>query len=152
MLMSTLASLLKDLSGSLGWPSPRLDDKSEGATLYVDNRIEIHFEKGIDGETAHLYATVIPLPAAGHREPVYQAALEANMFGYGTRSSVFGINTEGGQLILFRNIDLGSATLPGVRAILEEFIGVLESWRPRFERLAGAGAGGSSHSAIAIRP
>lgn len=61
-------------------------------------------------------------------EELYSAALLANLFGNGTDRCLLGLDTEGNQLTLSREIDY-NIEYKEFRDILEDFINTAEFWR-----------------------
>jgi hypothetical protein len=63
-----------------------------------------------------------------NEETFYTHALQANLFGEGTEGSILGIDSEGKQLILSREIDY-NLEYKEFREIIEDFLNSVDFWR-----------------------
>ena len=103
-------------------------DAGGACRLTFDGRTIVDVEAADDSETAaFLHSTVGLVPAVG-KEGLYQLLLEGNHFGRDTGRSVLSVDTDLGEIVLVRHLDMDKLTMADFTAALENFLAVSRAW------------------------
>lgn len=129
-----IADALKQLGQDMGLPLKL--DANRACRLVFDGRIEVDIEapEG-QGDTVHLSCAVGNIPA-GSREALYEALLEANLFGRGTGSAVLGIDKAFNEIVLTRTLPMDGTRYQDFVKAIEQLVLHANTWT---ERIANFG-------------
>ncbi|WP_068467252.1 type III secretion system chaperone [Candidatus Protochlamydia phocaeensis] len=94
-------------------------------TVPFDENIEVDL---IQSPQSYLFKGVIGACPKNNLEAFLLKAMEANLFGRGTRGAAIGLNGEGNLLTLSLELDYNSS-YKDFREKMEDFISVLDFWR-----------------------
>jgi hypothetical protein len=146
MEASTLVSLFGDESGTplkLG-PSGTLD-------LVFNDGPTVTLEHDDVEDTLHVYVVVGQEPPdTAQRYEIYQAMLNANVFGHETGGAQLGRDDITGELLLTQRLFLPDANVAALRRAVERAVHVARVWRDKLSGPVSAAPG--SASVVPIRP
>jgi hypothetical protein len=75
----------------------------------------------------HLYSELVELPKE-NEEVFYTKALNANLFGQGTRGSILGLNDRGNMLTISQVVDY-NIEYKDFKDLVDDFINTIDFWR-----------------------
>ena len=116
---------LKKLGQELQLTAPFSPVKKDRYELSFDPAIDVAMTESEEGVL--LEGTLAPLPSSGAESFLLQA-MEANLFGRGTRGGALGLTEEGKALTLSLAIPKG-ASYEHFKGRLQDFISVFDHWR-----------------------
>lgn len=121
MLDTFMQQLMKDMEveGSLATEVPGV------YAIPVDENVSVFVSSIPRGFT--LRCQVAPI-APENEEIFYTHVLQANLFGQGTDGSILGLDSEGKQLILSREIDY-NIEYKEFSELIEDFLNSVDFWR-----------------------
>jgi Tir chaperone protein (CesT) family len=93
--------------------------------LHFDHNIEV---EAVELERHILLKSIIGASPQQNTEAFLLKAMEANLFGIGTRDAIIGLKEEGKLLTLSLELDYNSS-LKDFKEKLEDFINVVDFWR-----------------------
>ncbi len=117
---------MKQLSDELQMEQPFATEFPGTFTLRLDEDIIINISEIGNGGIS-LTSTLGPFPNE-QLETFFTQAMLANLFGQGTKGAILGLNADGSQLTLSRNI-LYHTGYKDFRDNLEDFINMVDFWR-----------------------
>lgn len=125
-------AVLSELGGQIGLEGLKLDENGV-CRLVFDDVLVVDIESSDDGQVVNLHAQVCEIPAEG-REELYKVALEESLFGLGTGGASFGLDSQRGELLLWRSLAMDKLDYQDFVNILESFVNHLELWMQKVER------------------
>lgn len=129
----SIEDILKELGSQMGLPNLHLDDNNV-CRLVFDKRFTVDIEASPDKKSVHMYSALCELPPEG-REELYEALLEANLFGRGTGGAAFGVDKEMNEILL--NISFAAiedVPLQTFINTLESFVNYVEAWTEKLDK------------------
>lgn len=111
-------------------------DANRACRLVFDGRIEVDIEapEG-QGDAVHLSCAVGNVPAGG-REALYEAMLEANLFGRGTGGAVLGIDKSFNEIVLTRTLQMDGTRYQDFVKAIEQLVLHANTWTGRIASFA----------------
>ncbi len=120
-----LNSFVDKLGEELQMKELILSENEDTFTLPFDENIEV---QATQNEYSYLFKGIIgPCPKT-NKEAFIGKAMEANLFGKGTRNNSIGLTEDGNMLTLTGELDYNS-TYREFKEKLEDFVSVLDFWR-----------------------
>ena len=120
-----LEKLITQLGKDLGMDGQIAKTEERHFLIPLDEGIEV---EAVELEKSHLLKAVVAEWPAENGEAFFLKAMEANLFGMGTRGAVIGMNEEGKVLTLSMELDYNSS-FKDFKEKLEDFVSVLDFWR-----------------------
>jgi hypothetical protein len=120
-----LEKLMTQLSHELAMEDLMTTTEDHHYILPFDHDIEV---EAIALEKSHLLKGIIGTCPQINTEAFLLKAMEANLFGMGTRGAVIGLNAEGKMLTLSLELEYNSS-FKDFKEKLEDFVSVIDFWR-----------------------
>lgn len=127
-----IEDILKELGNQMGLPNLKLDD-NKVCRLIFDKKYTVDIEASEDEKIVHVYSAMCIIPPED-REPMYEALLEANLFGRGTGGAAFGVDKEMGEILLSQTLVLDKTDYQDFVNVLESFVNHVEAWTDKIEK------------------
>jgi hypothetical protein len=120
-----LNSLIDQLGQDLQMKDLILNPKEGNYTLPFDENIEVNITQT---EHSYIFKGIIGACPKTNVETFFTKAMEANLFGRGTRNQSIGLSEDGNMLTLSGELDYNS-TYREFKEKLEDFVSILDFWR-----------------------
>lgn len=120
-----LEKLIAQLGQDLSMEDLITSTENNHYILPFENNLEV---EAIELEKSYLLKGVIGACPQRHANAFLLKAMEANLFGLGTRGAVIGLNEEAKLLTLSLELDYNSS-FKDFKETLEDFISVMDFWR-----------------------
>jgi len=124
-------AILAELGGQIGLEGLKLDENGV-CRLVFDDVLVVDIESSDNGELVNLHAQVCEIPSEG-REELYKLALEESLFGLGTGGASFGLDSQRGELLLWRSVATDKIDYQDFVNIMESFVNHLELWMQKVQ-------------------
>lgn len=122
--------ILEELGRNMGLSKVALDHNGV-CRLVFDKVLVVDIEATKD-DFVYLHAVVGQIPHQQKQE-LYQALLEANLFGKGTGSASFGIDVPRNEILLYRRFYMDRTDYKDFVDGLEQFVNILELWMKKLD-------------------
>lgn len=127
-----IEDVLRELGNQMGLPNLKLDE-NKVCRLIFDKKFTIDIEASEDLKTVHIYSALCTIPPS-NKEPLYEALLEANLFGRGTGGAAFGVDLEMGEVLLSSSLqDMDRVDYQDFVNVLESFVNHVEAWTEKID-------------------
>ncbi len=143
-------AILSELGGQIGLEGLKLDENGV-CRLVFDDVLVVDIESSDDAKTVSFHAQVCELPPEG-REKLYRVALEESLFGLGTGGSSFGLDSQRGELLLWRTFPMEHIAYQDFVNILESFVNHLELWKKKTDEMDFSSDEGNDDSEVEDAP
>lgn len=145
-----IADAVKRLGQDIGLPLQL--DQNRACRLVFDDRIEVDIEapEGQRG-VVHLSCALAPVPA-GAREPLYEALLEANLFGRGTGGAALGLDKSFNEIVLTRTLSMDDLHYQDFVKAIEQLVLYAGTWTERIASFAHRAAPKASSDEASATP
>lgn len=127
-----IESVLTELGNQMGLPNLKLDD-NKVCRLIFDKKFTVDIEASEDLKIVHIYSALCIIPPRD-KENLYEALLEANLFGRGTGGASFGIDLEMGEILLSITIEMEKVDYQDFVNVLEKFVNHVEAWTEKIDK------------------
>lgn len=129
-----IESILTELGNQMNLPNLKLDD-NKVCRLIFDKKFTVDIEASEDLKTVHLYSALCIIPPRD-KENLYEALLEANLFGRGTGiNASFGLDLEMGEILLSLTFkDMDKVDYQDFVNALESFVNHVEAWTDKIDK------------------
>lgn len=127
-----IEALLLELGNQMGLPNLKLDN-NKVCRLIFDKKFTVDIEASEDLRIVHLYSALCIIPPRD-KENLYEALLEANLFGRGTGGASFGVDLEMGEILLSRTLEMEKTDYQDFVNVLESFVNHVEAWTEKIDK------------------
>ncbi len=136
-------NMLMELGEALGLGKLEFNDDGL-CRLVFDGKLTVDIELAPDGEGCFFYSTICTAPSESEAD-LYAALLEANLFGGATGKAVFALDSNRGEILLWREIEGEQTDFQSFSQELERFVNHVEHWGENLKEMkSGKEAGASS--------
>ena len=128
-----LNDLLGELGKMMGIPGLKLNEQNVCRVIF-DKKLTVDFESSNDGKTIHIYSTLCSIPSnKAEKERLYNAVMEANLFGHGTGGSSFCADPSQNEVVFCRVLSAEKTDFTDFATVLEAFLNYFETWVNKLE-------------------
>ena len=129
-----LNDLLAELGKNMGIPSLKLDENNV-CRLVFDKKMTVDMEASSDGKKGYIYSVVCPIPIETvEKEKLFDALMEANLFGHGTGGSTFAADITAKEILFCRTLEIDKVNFTEFANVLEVFLNNLEIWLDKIKQ------------------
>lgn len=127
-----IEAILLELGNQMGLPNLKLDN-NKVCRLIFDKKFTVDIEASEDLKIVHLYSALCTIPPRD-KENLYEALLEANLFGRGTGGASFGVDIEMGEILLSKTLEMEKTDYQDFVNVLESFVNHIEAWTDKIDK------------------
>lgn len=119
--------LLADFGRAVGAPE-LVPDEDGYCGFRLDDAVLVQLQLNPHTGDLTLFSALGPIDA-GHRAAITERLLNANLFWQGTDGGTLGLDLEGEQVVLARQVPIGQLDGPGFVQAVERFSRACDAWR-----------------------
>lgn len=123
-----LSALIQELSKEWELENPLPQEIPGVYTIPLDEGVSLTVTNANVPQGGLVFSSSLATIKKGKEEALFTHALNANLFGQGTKQAVLGLNEAGNVLTLSRFIDY-DVNFQEFRDIIEDFINTIDFWR-----------------------
>ena len=128
MSSTAMNNLLHEFGASIGIPDLQLDEEYRCNMMFDD--VPVSFELGDGDESMYIYSLLGHVPEDG-LEQFYAGLLHANYVFADNAGSTLSVDSQSGNVVLFRQERLELLRLSRLESVVEQFVNVAEGWMKR---------------------
>ena len=128
MSSTVMNNLLHEFGASIGVPDLQLDEEYRCNMMFDD--VPVSFELGDGDESMYIYSLLGHVPDDG-LEQFYAELLHANYVFADNAGSTLSVDSQSGNVVLFRQERLELLRLSKLESVVEQFVNVAEGWMKR---------------------